>query len=420
MHTIEFLKNLSSVLLVLTGVCFCYQTVYLAVSLFWKEPKHKPEKPTRYAVLIAARNEEAVLPYLLQSIRAQDYPAERIGVYVVADNCTDRTAEAAENGGAHAYRRFDRTRVGKGYALHDLLEWMRVTGELDRWDAFLIFDADNLLCPDYISKINRTCSDGFEAFHGYRNTKNFSDSWVSSAYALWYLHDSVHLNAARMMLGTTCAVTGTGFGFTRGLLEKMGGWNFFTLTEDIEFDNWCAASGVRIGFSREAMLYDEQASTFPQSWKQRIRWTQGGIQVSLLYAGRLARGILRGGRTAWASFEAATLSIFGYLLSGLSVISVLLTALATGGARSLLAALGMAFVGAYMGLAAMGALVLMTEWRRIAAPVQKKLLSVLTFPLFMMTFIPAGICAVFCKRGWEPTRHTVAVGIGSLASAQRE
>ena len=420
MHTIEFLKNLSSVLLVLTGVCFCYQTVYLAVSLFWKEPKHKPEKPTRYAVLIAARNEETVLPYLLQSIRAQDYPAERIGVYVVADNCTDRTAETAENGGAHVYRRFDRTRVGKGYALHDLLEWMRVTGELDRWDAFLIFDADNLLCPDYVSKINRTCSDGFEAFHGYRNTKNFGDSWVSSAYALWYLHDSVHLNAARMMLGTTCAVTGTGFGFTRGLLEKMGGWNFFTLTEDIEFDNWCAASGVRIGFSREAMLYDEQASTFPQSWKQRIRWTQGGIQVSLLYAGRLARGILRGGRTAWASFEAATLSIFGYLLSGVSVISVLLTALATGGVRSLLAALGMAFVGAYMGLAAMGALVLMTEWRRIAAPVQKKLLSVLTFPLFMMTFIPAGICAVFCKRGWEPTRHTVAVGIGSLASAQRE
>ena len=95
MGTIEILKNVSAVLLLLTGVCFCYQTVYLAVSLFWKEPRHKPEKPTRYAVLIAARNEEAVLPYLLQSIRAQDYPAERIGVYVVADNCTASTAPAS-------------------------------------------------------------------------------------------------------------------------------------------------------------------------------------------------------------------------------------------------------------------------------------------------------------------------------------
>lgn len=249
MGTIEILKNVSAVLLLLAGVCFCYQTVYLAVSLFWKEPRHKPEKPTRYAVLIAARNEQAVLPYLLQSIHAQDYPAERIGVYVVADNCTDRTAEAAEAGGAQVYRRFDRTRIGKGYALHELLEWMRRTGELDRWDAFLIFDADNLLCPDYISKINRTCSDGFAAFHGYRNTKNFGDSWISSAYALWYLHDSVHLNAARMMLGTTCAVSGTGFGFTRALLDEMGGWNFFTLTEDIEFDNWCAASACASAFA---------------------------------------------------------------------------------------------------------------------------------------------------------------------------
>ena len=67
-----------------------------------------------------------------------------------------------------------------------------------------------------------------------------------------------------------------------------------------------------------------------------------------------------------------------------------------------------------------GALVLLTEWRRIAAPAYKKLLSVLTFPLFMLTFIPAAVCAVFAKRGWEPTRHTVAIGIGSLAAAPRE
>ena len=60
-----------------------------------------------------------------------------------------------------------------------------------------------------------------------------------------------------MMLGTTCAVTGTGFGFTRALLERIDGWSFFTLTEDVEFDNWCAVNGVRIGFCREAMLYDE-------------------------------------------------------------------------------------------------------------------------------------------------------------------
>ena len=54
MHTVEILKQLSRVLVLLTGLCFCYQTVYLIVSLFWKEPKHLPEKPTRYAILIAS------------------------------------------------------------------------------------------------------------------------------------------------------------------------------------------------------------------------------------------------------------------------------------------------------------------------------------------------------------------------------
>ena len=420
MHTVEILKQISRVLVLLTGLCFCYQTVYLIVSLFWKEPKHLPEKPTRYAILIAARNEEAVLPYLLQSIREQDYPAERIGVYVVADNCTDHTAELAEAGGAQVLRRFNRLRVGKGYALHDLIEWMRANDVLEQYDAFLVFDADNLLCRDYISQINRTCSDGFEAFHGYRNTKNISDNWLSSSYALWYLHDSVHLNAARMMLGTSCAVTGTGFGFTRGLLEKCGGWSFFTLTEDIEFDTWCATHGVRIGFNRRAMLYDEQVSGFAQSWKQRIRWTQGGIQVSLLYAKDYLRGMLRGGRTGWASFECATLSLFGYGLSILSVVSVALSAAAEHGTSGLLIALLGGVAGLYISMALLGALTVLTEWKRISAATGKKLLSVLTFPLFMMTFIPAAVCSVFCKRGWEPTRHTVAVGIGSFASASKE
>ena len=110
----------------------------------------------------------------------------------------------------------------------------------------------------------------------------------------------------------------------------------------------------------------------------------------------------------------------GYLLSALSGLSVAVTGLAQSGLRGLLAAVGCAVGGLYMGMAVIGALVLLTEWRRIAAPAYKKLLSVLTFPLFMLTFIPAAVCAVFAKRGWEPTRHTVAIGIGSLAAAPRE
>ena len=286
MQTPEIIRAAALTLAALAGICCMYQSVYLVVSIIVRLregrgglPAVVPKQLPRFGVLIAARNEQAVLPYLLQSIREQDYPRELVRVFVVADNCTDDTALAAERAGATVWRRFDRERIGKGYALAYLLEHMEKSGQTEGIDAFLVFDADNLLCPDYLRQISRMYTQGFAAFHGYRNTKNFGDSWISSGYGVWFLHDSIHLNTARMALGTTCAVSGTGFGFTKELLEQCGGWRFFTLTEDVEFDTWCATHGVRIGFCREAMLYDEQPVTLRQSWTQRIRWVQGGIHA---------------------------------------------------------------------------------------------------------------------------------------------
>ncbi len=243
MNHMAWLQLVTWLLVALTGICYLYQVVYLIIPFFVKPRPHQSARLHRYAILIAARNEEAVLPHLLDSIAAQDYPAELLTTFVVADNCTDRTAQVAQDRGARVFVRNNRTQVGKGYALHFLLDKLQQTEGLDRFDAFLVFDADNLLQPDYVTEINRTCSDGYEAFCGYRNTKNFGSSWVSAGYALWYLHDSVHLNQSRMLLGTSCAVSGTGFGFTRQLLERCGGWSFFTLTEDIEFNTWCAPGG---------------------------------------------------------------------------------------------------------------------------------------------------------------------------------
>ena len=305
MNFLSILRSISLVLAAVTTVCYFYQIVYLFLPLLKKQKPLETTQNRRYAILIAARNEEAVLPHLLASIRAQDYPQDLITTYVVADNCTDRTAEVARAGGARVFCRSNKIQIGKGYALNFLLEQIDGNDGLHNYDAFLIFDADNLLQPDYVRQINRLCANGFDAFCGYRNSKNFGSNWISQGYGLWYLHDSCHLNQSRMLLGTTCAVNGTGFGFTRQLLDRMGGWNFFTLTEDIEFSTWCATHGIRIGYCRDAELFDEQPVNFLQSWRQRTRWTQGGLQKSFRYAGDLLRGLFQGGKTAYASFETA-------------------------------------------------------------------------------------------------------------------
>ena len=415
MH-IELLRIISRVLAALVFICYLYQIVYLFVPFFKKGAPHGGAVMNRYAVLIAARNEEKVLPYLLESIAGQDYPGELVDVYVAADNCTDGTARIAREHGAVVFERFNTGQVGKGYALSFLLEGIKRAGALDKYDAFLVFDADNLLRPDYISQINRTCSDGYEAFCGYRNSKNFADNWISSGYALWFIHDSVHLNQSRMLLGTTCAVSGTGFGFRRSLLDRCGGWRFFTLTEDIEFDTWCATHGVRIGFCREAMLYDEQPTSFRRSWRQRTRWVQGGIQVSFRYSRDLLRGIFRGGRVGYASFETATLSLWGYgvsaLASGLAMACVFLTQRWPGVFFTFCAAL----LGMYVSMLLVGALTLLGEWDNINGSTEKKVLGLFSFPLFMLSFIPIAVSAVFRKFSWPPIEHTVAVPLSSIPS----
>ena len=416
MNLPELLGWISTVLGLLIGACYAYQIVYLFAPLVIKKRPHGPAKQTRYAVLIAARNEERVLPHLLQSIRNQDYPAELVTTYVIADNCTDRTAEIARSGGATVFCRFNKEKVGKGYALNYLLEKIRLTDGLDKYDAFLIFDADNLLEPDYIRNINQVCSDGYDAFCGYRNSKNFHTNWVSAGQSLWYLHDSTHLNRSRMLLGNPCAVTGTGFGFTRALLERMGGWNFFTLTEDIEFSTWCATRGIRVGYCHDAMLYDEQPDRFSVSWRQRTRWVQGGIQISVRCAGDLFRGMMKGGRTGYASLETTTLTLWGYAAaSATGLLSLFVRYLQTGWpgvAYGVLCAL----LTSYWGLLLMGFMTLVMEWPRIRATDGQKVAALFTFPVFMMAYLPIGISAFFRKFHWPPIEHTHAVSARELQS----
>lgn len=393
----------------LTTVCYCYHFFYLFIPFLKKRSIPETNEQKKYAILIAARNEEKVLPHLLKSICDQDYPKELFSIYVVADNCTDNTAQVAREHGATVYTRFNKKQVGKGYAISHLLEQIRQEPDYESIDAFLIFDADNLLAKDYLKQINRLPAAGFEAFCGYRNTKNYGDGWVASGYGLWYIHESTHMNRSRFALGTTCAVNGTGFGFTRQLMERIGGWPFHCLTEDIEFNQWCAYNQVKIGYCHDAIAYDEQPIKFKLSWTQRTRWTQGGVQVSLRYGGRLVKGLTKGTWSRWACFEMMTLCLWGYGLSGLSAVLSFLLALLSGGPVSLAYALGGAFIGAYLSMAAIGAITLLSDWKRIYASTSSKIISIFTFPIFMLSFIPIAALSFFCKFEWKPIAHTVAI-----------
>ena len=285
----DFIEWFNRLLVVLFFLCYAYQFAYIPIAWLRRPRVYGSGRRNRFAFLIAARNEEAVIGQLLDSIRAQDYPADLFDIYVVADNCTDATAEVCRARGAFVHERQDKVKVGKGYALNWLLERIPVK----KYDGFLVFDADNLLRPDYLTEMNKTFSAGYSIVTSYRNTKNYGDNWISAGYGLWFLREARYLNGARMALGSSCAVSGTGFLFSRRVLHACGGWNFFLLTEDIQFTIDRVTSGEIIGYCPRAVFFDEQPTSFAQSWRQRMRWSRGYLQVLWYYGKRMIRGLFR-------------------------------------------------------------------------------------------------------------------------------
>ena len=409
------IELINFIIICLFFICYSYQFFYIPVSLFKKPKAHRESKPHRFAVLIAARNERSVIGELIDSINAQDYPAHLINIFVIADNCTDDTALIAQEHGAVVYTRRDSLHVGKGYALNFLLEQIARDYPAGFFDAFLVLDADNVIAPNYITEMNKTFSDGYGIITSYRNSKNYGDNWISAGYALWFLREARYLNNARMLLGSSCAVSGTGFLFSREILERCGGWNFFLLTEDIEFSIDNVVRGEKIGYCGTAVLYDEQPTSFRQSWRQRLRWSRGYLQVFSRYGGRLMRGIFHG---SFSCYDMAMNIMPAAVLTGLSV-AVNLTAAAAnfyigGDLRVLGLSVLQTVVNLYMTLFVIGSITTITEWKQIHCSAGKKLLYALTFPVFMFTYVPITIASLFCDVQWQPIRHQRCLNVSQI------
>ena len=403
-------------------LCFLYQVVYFFVGLFHGEVKIVPAKKQHsYAFFIAAHNEEAVIANLVKSIKDQDYPSELIDIFVVADACTDNTAQAARDAGAIVYERNDLSRKGKSWVMDYGFD--RILKEYPgKHEAFFIFDADNLLARDYVSVMNDAFDQGFLALTSYRNSKNFGSSWISAAYATWFMREARYLNNSRMICGTSCAVSGSGYLVSSKIIQGMHGWDFHTLTEDIQFATFCAIHGVRIGYA-PAEFFDEQPVTLKASIRQRMRWTKGFYQVLFTYGRHMLTSIAKFHR--FAAYD--MLMVIGpAMLLTLMCMLVNVTFIVVGalshGFLATDAEIEMAFgsvimMFAYMYLTffAMGFFTTVTERKHIHCPQRWRVIANLfTFPLFMFTYIPLTVAALFLKVDWVPTPHDVSVTLDQV------
>ncbi len=401
------------VIAIIFCICYSYQFLYVIVSLMKKDKPHQETKAHRFAVLIAARNEETVINHLIDSINTQTYDQGEVTVFVVADNCTDQTAACARKMGAIVYERFDQTKIGKGHAMEFLLNQMEK--DYAPFDGYFVFDADNVLDQNYILEMNKTFSDGYDIITSYRNSKNYGDNWISSGYAIWFLWESEFLNRGRMLLGTSCAVSGTGFFFSRRIIEKYGGWKFFLLTEDIQFTVDNVLSGEKIGYCRQAMLYDEQPVKFQQSFRQRMRWAKGFFQVFHRYGLDLFKGSLQRNTSCYdmlmVIMPAIILTLFTLIFNG----SMILFGDYTNYQDDLIMMMmGRMILNMYFMLVFIATVTTATQWKNIHTTSFKKLAYIFTFPFFMFTYIPITIVAFFKKVEWQPIEHSRAKTLAEI------
>lgn len=256
-----------------------------------KEKKNVPPRHS-FAIVITAHNEKMVIGDLVDNLKILKYPKELYDIYVVADNCTDNTAQIAKDRGAIVYERFNKELVGKGYAM----EWIfhRILNLEKSYDAFVVFDADNLVHPDFLLEMNAHMEKGEKIIQGYLNAKNPTDTWIAGTFAIafWIINHVWHL--AKYNIGLSTALGGTGMCIATDVVRKYG-WGCNCLTEDMEFSMKMLLHGYRTTWAHDAIIYDEKPLTFMQSWHQRKRWAQGQFDCAGRYIYPLfAKGIREG------------------------------------------------------------------------------------------------------------------------------
>jgi 1,2-diacylglycerol 3-beta-glucosyltransferase len=230
-----------------------------------------PDTRTRFDIVVPAHNESAGIALTVASLKAIAYPEDRYRILVIADNCTDDTAELARAAGARVIPRQSTTERGKGYAL--ALGYATSLSE-GFADAVVVVDADTHVSPNLLSAFSARFAAGADAVQAEYGVRNGAASWRTRlmVIALTLFHTVRSL--ARERLRVSCGLRGNGMGFSASLLRRVPP-RAFSIVEDVEYGVALALAGVRVQYVFEAVVEGEMPTSAAASETQRERWEGG-------------------------------------------------------------------------------------------------------------------------------------------------
>jgi len=325
------LSSILGILLAIPGVLcagFALYLVILALLAFGDRLQPRRDRPvaSRLVVLIPAHNEEGLIGRCVGSLLEQTYPRHLFRVVVVADNCTDRTADSASAAGAEVWHREAPDARGKGHALHWAISRLHEIGA--SFDAIVIVDADSIADPEMLGNLEMELAAGHEVVQAdYRWLSDAASPRSAMIAAGFLLFHRVRFTG-RARMGMAASLVGNGMLFSDRVLEQHP-WDAFTGVEDLEYTMRLRLAGIRPRFAPGALVWGPGAATHAGVDQQRIRWEGGRFHAMRVWLLPLvAAGVID------AALDLATpplgllslVTIAGFVLTALAVIAHLAAA----------------------------------------------------------------------------------------------
>ena len=287
----------------LTGATV-YLLVLAAVYFIVPEPKRiVSPRLNRFAILVPAHNEELLISRLCESLLEINYPKDLYEIFIVADNCNDRTPEICGFFPVNVLTRNDPSCIGKGFAI----SWALNQIALEKFDAVFMVDADNVVDQFILKELNQMINKGEQAIQCYNTVGNRGDSWFTQLLFVSRTIGNLLYHHSKYKLGLSSYLMGNGICFTSTLLQKKG-WTAFSAGEDWEYYVQLIEDKIKVGFAKNAKVFHQESRSLEQATSQRLRWSSGRFLVLRKFGIRLFwKGLIK---RDWFTLDASLPLIF--------------------------------------------------------------------------------------------------------------
>ncbi len=377
--------------------------------------KRNYDNPT-FAVLIPARDESKVISNLLDSIKKQTFKIDSKDIYIIVESKKDKTVDIAKERNINIiYRKNLTNRRRKGYALDDAIK--EILKKKKHYDAYFIFDADNVLDRNYFKEMVKSYKKGYDIGIGYRNTKNGNSSIFSACSSLTFSMINTFSNNYKMKHNLTLTVSGTGFYIKGKIIEDLGGYPFNSLTEDYEFTLYATLNDLTSTYNMKAKYFDEQPTDYATTIKQRTRWVKGYFDSRRKYYPLLKEKASRKDNN-YPSVYISLVGVKPYVLLVISIIlylanltyRIISNSIVKVEVYNLLLQFLIIVLAIYIVLLIFTGILLIKEKDNLRLNRKMKIKSLFFNPLFLASYVKCLYLALKNKDlAWEKIEHTVNI-----------